>query len=224
MNSFDNFVDRLTYFGAALNGDYKRFETEYQDLELFILEGSRNLSHDTRVTQAFIHWVSLYGCLVSPSKLRRLIQEGFEYDPAVLGVILDLIESGEGRLQSWKILKPHTKRAKNERLLFPDLPRPRSALNPIFFNWGIVAPRMKESQTKYLLPSPSVFKRCPELRYRAEGVSSVAADIRAFKDKNRTSELSVYEMSKVIHQPRAQVNGYYRQMTHLRILPLPTYK
>lgn len=217
MNSFDNFVDRLTYFGAALNGDFKRFESEYQDLELFILEASLNLSHDTRVTQAFIHWVARYGCLVSPSKLRRLIQEGTKYDPTVLGVILDVIQASEGRLQSWKILKPHLKKSKSERLLFPHLPRPRSGLHPVFQKWGIVAPGMNEAEKKYLLPSLSVFKRCPELRYRAEGISPVAADVRAFKDKSRGTEVSLYRISKTIHQPRAQVTGFYRQLSKLSI-------
>lgn len=218
MSSFDNFVDRLAYFGAALNGDLKRFETEYQDLELFILEASLNLSHDTRVTQAFIHWVARYGCLISPSKLRRLIQEGTEYDPTMLGAILEVIQASEGRLQNWKILKPRLKKAKGERLLFPDLPRPRSGLNPFFQKWGILAPAMNEPEKKYLLPSQAVFKRCPEIRYRAEGTSAIAADIRAFKGKNRNAETTLYRLAKMIHQPRAQVNGFYRQLTKLDVL------
>lgn len=219
MNSFDNFVDRLAYFGAALNGDFKRFEKEYQDLELFVLEGSKNLGSDTRVTQAFIHWVSRYGCLISPSKLRRLIQEGTEYDPTLLGVILDLIQASEGRLQNWKILRAHLKKSKDDNLLFDHLPRPRSGLHPVFQKWGIIAPALNEPENKYLLPSQAAFKRCPELRYRAEGVSSVAADVRAFKDKNRRPNTSIYRIAKTIHHPRAQVTGFYKQLFKLDIIP-----
>lgn len=219
MNSFDNFADRLAYFGAALNGDFKRFEVEYQDLELFILEASLSLSHDTRVTQAFMHWISRYGCLISPSKLRRLIQEDIPYDSAILGVILDVIQSSEGRLQSWKILKPHTKKVKGERTLFSHLPRSGIGLHAVFQRWGIVAPSMNEPEKKYLLPSLSAFKRCPELRYRAEGISPVAADIRAYMDKNPEPETSVYRIAKSVHQPRAQVNGFYRQLSKLSIIP-----
>jgi hypothetical protein len=215
MNSFDKFVSRLAYFGAAINGDYKQIETEYQDLEAFVLEASSNLSSDTRVTQAFILWATRYGCLFSPSKLRRLIRDGTPYDRATLGAILEIVQASEARLQSWKILKPYLKKAKDEPPLFPHLPRPRSGLNPYFQKWGILAPALNESENKYLLPSQTVFKRCPELRYRAEGVTLVAADVRAFKDKNPGPEFSLYKIAKLTHHPRAQVNGYVRQLFRL---------
>jgi hypothetical protein len=218
MNSFDNFVDRLAYFGAAINGNFKRFVKEYQDLELFVVESSLNLSSDTRVTQAFLLWAARYGCLISPSKLRRLIREGNPYDPAVLGAIIDIIQVNEGRLQNWKILNSKLKKTKGERSLFPHLPRPRSGLHPMFQKWGILAPALNESDRKYLLPTQTVFKSCPELRYRAEGVTLVAADLRAFKDKNPGDEYSLYQIAKQIHQPRAQVNGSIRQLSKMNII------
>ena len=64
-----------------------------------------------------------------------------------------------------------------------------------------------------------VLKRCAELRYRAEGTSVIAADIRAFKMKDHNAETTLYRLAKMIHQPRAQVNGFYRQLQKLGILP-----
>ena len=218
MNSQNNFVNRLVYFGAALSGNPVQFADEYQDLESFVLEASLNLSFDTRVTQAFIHWLARYGCLLSPSKMRRLIVSGTPYEPALLGVVIDIIQDNAVRLQNWVLLKPFLKKGKIASL-FPNLPTPRKNLNPYFERWGLAAPSMKEPADKYLLPCLNVFKKCPELHYRAEGVSPVAADIRAFQDKNRKRTQSLYQIAKQIHHPRAQVNGFYRQLMRLQVLP-----
>src|SRR5262249_1457427 len=90
-DSMSDFLDQLAYFGAALTGNPQRIAQEYNDLEVFVLGATLKLSVDTRATQAFLLWVIRYGCLLSPSKLRRLIQAGHPHDPTLLGAMIDLI-------------------------------------------------------------------------------------------------------------------------------------
>ena len=60
MDSQTDFIDRLTYLGAALNGEPERIKADFQDIESFILDASLNLSFDTRVTQATLLWLTRY--------------------------------------------------------------------------------------------------------------------------------------------------------------------
>lgn len=211
MGSCDIFVGNLAYFGGAISTrGFDPPPSDFVDLELFFLEATLQMSHETRVTQCFLAWLRRYGVLLSPSKTRRLIRAGASFDPAVLGVFLEIISSADGLKQNWKILRPFVQKAK-KRFLMPSLPPPPREVHPAFEKFGIIAYPFSADERKYLRNPTYVLKHCPELEFRSLGVNTVAADLRAYLKKRATKEIvSLYKIARDIHHPRTNVYLYYK--------------
>jgi hypothetical protein len=202
----DGFLAQLIYFGASLSGaDIKVCRKEYQDLELFFLEATLNMSWNVRVTNAIISWVHRYGVLLSPSKLRRLLKTT-PHDSAVMGALIFMIKESDPRASRWRILNSFLKKNKQSALLFPHLPPPVSNENPHFKKYGIIAHALPPNPDKYLLPQQTVLQNCVEIRNRAQMVNTVAADVFSAIEKDLTLQSS-YEVANRVHHHRAQVHA-----------------
>ncbi|MBU6154070.1 MAG: hypothetical protein KGP28_07190 [Bdellovibrionales bacterium] len=123
-----DFESRLTYLGGALSSDILETRKKYIDLERFFIDATLFMNYDARVTQAFLNWLTRYGVILCPSKIRRLLQEN-SFDPAVLRAFLSILIENDPRPKRWDILKRKAK--KGEGLLFSQLPVPKES-NPHF--------------------------------------------------------------------------------------------
>lgn len=207
------FLDQLAYLGGNISGNAAAAKIEYQDIEEFVISATLHMSDDVRVTHCFLSWLSFYGSLLSPSKIRRLLKEK-PFDPSVFGAFLALLENHSLRKNQWSILEPFTKRTQNQ-LLFPDLPKPKGPLNPYFNKFGIIAHLLKADPKKFLIDSSFVLNECPEIKFRASDLDPVPADLQAFLKKQTPKTL--YEVAKATHHFRAQIYSHYRYLSHFGI-------
>ena len=212
MNSQSNFINKLVYFGVAINRQLpKDFLCAYHDLEEFFVEATLHLGDSSRVARGILSWVEKYGYLLSPSKLRRLIKaEELKYDPATLGAFLSIIKTHNVLRKNWELLEAFTKVRENPRQLFsgPRVRRP----NPDLLRYGIIAPLWPLDESKYLLPVKKILKNSIELKYRTMGVSQVPADLLSLLSKEKDAVLNLSQAAKRIFSFRSNVNMYYRMM------------
>jgi hypothetical protein len=202
----DIFFSQLSYFGANLSGgDLTQVSSSYQDLELFFLQATLEVSRDVRTTQAILNWTERYGVLLCPSKLRRLLKDGVEYNTENLGALISIIRENDSRPQKWDLIRPYTKKKRVLSLLFSQLPKP-TKLNPHFSKFGVLAPLMPSDPDKYLLPPQTVLTNCLELQNRANFVGTLASDVRSALEKHPGIKTS-YELAKMINHHRPQVHA-----------------
>ena len=81
---FDSFLKTSARLGIALAVNDSEIEPNfsvfsYIDLEVYFLAATYNLKN-SRIAEGFISWLLRYGNLLSPSKVRRLIQVVIPYD------------------------------------------------------------------------------------------------------------------------------------------------
>jgi hypothetical protein len=207
------FLDQLAYFGGNISGNAGRLEARYQDIEEFIVSATNRMSDDVRITHCFLTWLSFYGGLLSPSKLRRLLIDK-KYNKSVLGAFVSILKDVSFRKKQWELFSPLVKKG-SHRDLYPDLPAPRQSINSHFKKFGIIAHPFKPNEPKFLVPLGALFQRCPELKYRASGLDPVPSDLRAFLEKE--SPHSLYEVAKATHHFRAQVYQHYKSFAHYGI-------
>ncbi len=183
----DNFINTLNYLGGKLGLSPK--SERFVDLEIFFLQCSLNFNKDERIKQTILNWLFEYGMLLSPSKIRRVMNE-FDHDVDISEKLtVFLIEHNKVHL-NWKILLGNSKKKSNIKF--------------------------KENRLKYLKNKNFILKDVPEIRFRAEGRSQVIADIMSYVSKSHFK--SLYELAKNIHSPRNRVNESYRQLNSFGIL------
>ncbi len=217
MESPNEFVMKLCYFGGNLSSGAGSVGHVYLDLEDFFLEATLNLGQDPRVTQCFLTWLVKYGIILSPSKVRRLLQAKRTVDHAVLGAFIDILEANNRQKKHWKIVRRFIHKT-TTRLLLPQLPAPlTSKVNPFFLKYGILTYSFQLDESKYLQPANVVLKTCSEIRYRAMGIGIPAADLRSFYEKHPDVH-SVYEIAKRTHHPRTSIYLSYRMFEELGTL------
>jgi hypothetical protein len=209
----NQFINQLAYFGGSISGDPAGIASSYQDLEEFVASATLHMSDDLRVTHCFLTWLSFYGYLLSPSKLRRILKD-VQFEPVVLGAFVSILMEESPRKSQWKILSSFLKRTSN-RLLFRDLPTPKQTFNAHFKKVGIIAHPLNPDTQKFLIKTEFVLNHCPEIKYRAMGLDPVPSDLRAYLEKEKPG--SLYEIAKATHHFRAQVNIHYKMFSHFGI-------
>jgi hypothetical protein len=139
--------------------------------------------------------------LLSPSKIRRSIQLGASFDPAVLGALLLFLIENKINLHQWDLLKPYARRNKTMTPLFPG-PRPFLP-SQFFLKYKILANSYELNQSKFLTPIKQVYRNCAELKNRALFGSTVNADVASFllREPNATP----YQISKLTKNHKARV-------------------
>ncbi|MBK7960743.1 MAG: hypothetical protein IPK04_05780 [Bdellovibrionales bacterium] len=194
------------YFGIAIQpvSSSKNLETSYIDIEQFFLSATYNLK-TSRAVEGFLCWLLQFGHLLSPSKIRRLIQSGQVHDSAMLGSFIEFLVINKIRPLQWKIVKPFCKKKNIEEQLLGG-PTPR-LLATYFLKYGIIAPQFKFDRVKFLRPTKAIFKNCLELKNRALFGSVVNADAVSYLTKH--SESTAYQIAKATHHHKAGVFAIY---------------
>lgn len=197
------FLSEAFYLGISLNSNLKK-EFKYVDLEKFFLKATYNLT-SSRVTEGFLCWLKNYGHLLSPSKVRRLISSGEDYNSAVLGVFTDflILECLNGH--QFKILQPFSKKLEQECFLYssPKINNP----NTLFLEYNVIAHNYMLDENKFLLPKKHVYKTCVELKNRALFGSTVNADVASFLFYEPSA--GPYKISKKTFNHKASVYRVY---------------
>ncbi len=205
--SFNDFQEIAYYFGIAIQpvSSNKNLETSYVDIEQFFLSATYNLK-TSRAAEGFLCWLLQFGHLLSPSKIRRLIQSGQAYDSAVLGSFVEFFLVNKIRPLQWKIVKPFCKKKNIEEPLLNG-PTPR-LLAKYFLKYGIIAPQFKFDRDKFLRSTKAIFKNCLELKNRALFGSVVNADVTSYLVKHSGST-TAYQVAKATHHHKARVFDVY---------------
>jgi hypothetical protein len=185
-NEFEAFLNKLIYFGGNLG--IRPPLKEYTDIEEFIIDASKFMSHDTRARQCFYNWLHQFAPYISPSKLRRIIKVK-KYNSKELAVFVEILETHPLNSQNWKILKP--------------------------FCEGNSIKKFIINKKKYLKTNSYILKKCPELKYRVDGNNPVAADLKAYLQKNKKFQ-SLYMLAKETFNPRNRINYEYELLAYIK--------
>ncbi len=208
--SIDDFKEMSYYFGIAIQPSFLNLASDrilrssFVDVEIFFLSATYYLK-ESRFTEGFICWLLKFGHLLSPAKIRRLIQAGHFFDPAVLGGLLEFLTENNIKSAQWKIVIPFCKKRKKiEQLL--EGPSPRSP-SSYFLKYRIAAPDFKLDLNKFLFPTAAIYKNCLELKNRALFGSIVNADVVSYLKKHPDS--TPYQIAKRTHHHKARVFEIY---------------
>lgn len=198
--SKEEFLSQCRYFGIAITSGSISKPIDHTDLERFFLAATYCLDN-SRLSEGFLCWLKEFAHLLSPSKVRRLITNHVPFDTAVLGGFLSLIDKHKLNHRQWAILKNFTKKKKILTPMYsgPQLKNP----NPHFLKFNILVHDFQLNQSKFLLPTESVYKTCIEIKNRALFGSIVHADVASYLAHNPSA--NAYEVSKETANHKARV-------------------
>lgn len=218
----NKFYDLIAYFGIAItrgSESARQGMTEYQDLEKFFLLSTKNME-DPRVAEGVLCWVHEYGRLLNPSKIRKLIKEGADYHPAVLGGMIEFVKFHKITDKSIEILRPFTKKFADPAPL-KEGPRVRLP-EPNFALYNVLIPSYRLDKEKFLQPREFVLKKCPEILFRKLFGSASHADLAALLLKSRN--IQKYEAHKITGHHKHTIykifDDVYRSLEIYRFLKM----
>lgn len=211
--STDDFKEMAYYFGIAIQPPVSvpissiQPKLPFVDIEIFFLSSTYCLK-TSRTTEGFLCWLLEFGHLLSPSKIRRLIQAGYLYDAAILGGIIEFLIENKIMSNQWKILAPFCRKRKEAEPLLEG-PTPRKP-SPYFLEYRIMAPQFQLDRVKFLIPTKMIYRTCIELKNRALFGSVVNADVASYLEKHPGS--SAYQIAKNTHHHKARVFDVYENI------------
>ena len=195
----DDFITEAIYFGVSFNSSHPK-KDGYTDIEKFILKATCNLLN-SRITEGVLCWLQAYGHLLNPSKVRRLISNGVEYDPSVLGAITEFLISQCNNGHQFKILLPFAIKLKTQTFLYssPKITTP----NTYFKKYNLIAHNYKTDHNKFLVPKKHIYRICIELKNRALFGSTVNADVASYLSYH--PDATAYKTAKETFHHKASV-------------------
>jgi hypothetical protein len=200
----DSYHSLLNYFGVGVSSlRTKPIKPGYNDIELFVFS-STVITHSPRTLEGLLAWLKVYGHVLSPSKIRRMISQNIKHDSAVLGAFCDFIE--RYHQINFKIVKDLCqKKTELTSLTVTPLNLIRS-YNPSFKKWNLAVTDYDCNEEKFLTSLKSLLNECLELKNRLIMGSAVNADLHSLfsKEKNYLKETQ-YEISKKIFHQRSSV-------------------
>ncbi len=208
----NNFSSLAQYFGIAIAFEDAAPVIGYADIERFFLLATLNLKN-SRVAEGTLCWLSEYGHLLSPSKIRKFIKEGEPFDPAVLGGFLEFMQAREVKGRPFGILKKYAKKRSGPESLF-DGPRVRGP-GPYFAKYNLLVPNFALDKTKFLKSRSFVMKSCVELRNRSLFGSVLNADVASALMKD--SSLNAYVLSRLTGHHKTNVFRNFRDIKEAMI-------
>lgn len=208
----DEFKEMAQYFGIAIQSHLSDIAQEnstlnFNDIELFFLSATLHIK-TSRMAEGFLCWLLEFGHLLSPSKIRRLIHSGQEYDQAILGGFIEFLIENNIIPHQWKIIRPFCKKRQHDKQLLEG-PVPRSPAS-YFLKYRILAPQFKLETSRFLFPTAVIYKNCVELRNRALFGSVVNADVASYLQKNPGS--TPYQIAIKTHHHKARVFEVYKDI------------
>lgn len=210
--SADEFKQMSHYFGIAIQAELAKIRQKdanltFMDIELFFLSATLHLK-TSRIAESFLCWLLEFGHLLSPSKIRRLILSGNNFDRAILGGFIEFLIEKNIMPSQWKIIRPFCKKKMLAEQL---LEGPASRLPASYFlKYRIIAPQFKLDTDKFLLPRAVIYRNCVELKNRALFGSVVNADVASYLQKNPGS--TPYQIAVNTHHHKARVFEVYKDV------------
>jgi N-glycosylase/DNA lyase len=209
MTKFEVFLDTAGKVGVNLITSNKT-KREYIDLEKFFLDATMLISHSYRTARAIEYWTHSFGKYLSVRKLDKLIRDGYQYDPRILGGLLAIIERDFEDNGQYKVLAKYTKDFLNNTPAAIPIVKGYDGYtkDPHWLKRGVIAPIFIPDEVEKAVRSFKWIKEnCPELRYRIEGISSVVSDMRSIIELTEEKQ-SIYSIAKIagISYPCAHKN------------------
>lgn len=211
------FGSKLSYLGGRV-GYEKYNKNEYIDLEEFFLEATRFVFFDERLAICIENWIYAFGFLVSPSKLKKIIETNqFDYDPAVLGVFLDIIENQNKKQISVDSLRKFVKKKKELTYRSRGKTKVKNKyFDQIWLKYNIATTEYHEEFKKNLLTFEYIVDKIPEIKYRAQGINHLESDYRAYLDKEGQNH-SLRSIAKYIHGHYSNLHKIYSRLKLFKI-------
>jgi len=202
-----DFLSSAKYLGIAIDTEAIIDIEHYVNIESFFLAATYRLN-SSRVAEGFLCWLLRYGHLLSPSKIRRLIQSGQHYNRSVLGGFILFIIDHKINFRQWKLLMSYAHKSKEPKPLIEG-PRPKNP-NIFFMKYNIIVHNYKMDIDKFLIPIATVYKNCSELRNRALFGSVVNSDVASFL--KWFPDASPYQIAKETNNHKARVFQIYKNI------------
>ncbi|HPI41232.1 MAG TPA: hypothetical protein PLJ21_10550 [Pseudobdellovibrionaceae bacterium] len=211
--SSEDFNNLMKYFGISIHSQTINHKSvvnpqlNYIDIEEFFLAATYNLK-TSRLTEGVLCWILKFGHLLSPSKIRRLIQTGYFFDSTILGGFISFLIENKIQTQQWRIITPFCRKRKKLEPLFNG-PTPRKPAS-YFLKYRILTPQFQFEENKFLRPIVAIYKNCIELKNRALFGSVVNADTVSYLTKHPGS--TPYQIAKNTHHHKARVFDVYEDI------------
>ncbi len=196
--NIEDFGSRLRGLGGRVSYP-DAYKSKYIDLEEFFLDATLFIFEGSRLAIAIENWIYTFGFLISPAKVKNLIKNRYEFDPAVLGVFCEIISKTDKKQININCLKPYIK--KNPNLIY----RTKSKIevkisnpDPIWKEFNILCPTFKLDTKKNLFQFDFILNNSPEIKNRTLGIDIVSSDYQAFLSKEGNN-LSLNKVSKLIN-------------------------
>lgn len=203
----EKFLSQMAYFGIKIAAPNLK-KKQYNDIERYFLSATLNMN-SSRVAEGFLCWILEYGHLLSPSKIRRLIAAGVEYNSAVLGAFVGILVDKTRSGHQFKILEVYTKKLKVKTQLFKGPVIKKT--NSYFLKYNLIAHNYKLDKSKFLFSAKEIYKNCLELKNRALFGSTVNADVASYLKWN--SEATAYRVAKETFHHKASVFKVYEDVS-----------
>ncbi len=215
----EHFGSKLSSLGGRVSYD-KVFSDRYIDIEQFFLDATKFVFAGPRLAICIENWIHAFGFIISPSKVKRLIEkEGYLYDPAVLGVFLDIIEKTNKKQLNLEPLRKfiHKKKKLHQRSSGKTKVNP-SYHDKIWKKYNIATPTFHEEYKKNLLNFNYIIENIPEIGNRIKGLDILDADYQAFKAKEKDDGLSLNEISKRIHAHYSNLHKVHKRLEFFKLI------
>ncbi len=196
----NNLLSLYLYFGISV-GESELLPVDigkYHDLEKFFLDNTA-YEHSSRTLEGFLTWRKIYGFLLSPSKIRRMVNKGYPcYKPA-LGAFLNFIEKYHSI--NFSIVSELCWPEPAQRSFIRNVPlQLMKKKNLIFEVWGLIIPDFELEESKYLLSNSQVMNQCLELKNRIVMGSVLHSDLASYLGKLSTeTKPTKYKIAKEIY-------------------------
>lgn len=216
-NEIQEFGAKLSALGGRLGFEKTPFE-QYIDLEEFFLDCTRFVFAEERLARCIENWIRTYGFLISPSKIKRLIEkEKYSYDSAVLGVFLRIIGHNSKQL-NLRLLQTFCKKKKTLTYRSSSKVKVREKdFDPNWLSFNIATHKFVDETKKNLLGFDFTLKHSPELKFRIESDDVTSSDYKAFLLREGKGK-SLNYISKRIHAHYSNLHKFYVRFEKFGVL------
>lgn len=206
----NTFGSKIAALGARLSYE-NTFKSRYVDIEETFLDATLAAHVDSRLLTAIEHWIYTFGFVIKPSKVKRLIEGGRSYDPAVLGAFCEIIKNNKLKKVNFNCLKPFIKSEDHlTEVLEKPFPTKDSSQDPIWLKYNLSKTKYIDRSEKYLRAKEWIAENIPELKYRIKGISVNESDYNAYKDKEDIG--SLYKLAQDIHAHYPEIHRIHNKV------------
>lgn len=212
------FAHKLSLLGGRISY-HDESKISYIDIEEFFLDATRFVFADSRLSNCIEHWIREYGFIISPAKVKKLIKKGYQYDPAVLGVFLELIsKTNKKQIQLGSVKTFVRKKRKHTNRNSKNIEIKKKWRDPLWEKYGIIATKFYNENTKNLRSGVYILRECPEIKHRIEGKGIIESDILSYVEKGGNIR-TIQSLVKIIHAEYSNIHKVITRFYHFEIIP-----